>query len=75
MQSVDGKRKITTTCFVCLLILAVVGVAPRSSEFVQRLDSPDIFTAVQKQLGLKLDARKGPVDVLVIDHAEETDAN
>jgi uncharacterized protein (TIGR03435 family) len=32
---------------------------------------PDIFAAVQDQLGLKLDAKKGPVDILVIDHMEK----
>lgn len=38
-------------------------------------DRPDLFTAVQEQLGLKLESTRAPVDMLVIDHAEKPDAN
>jgi uncharacterized protein (TIGR03435 family) len=31
---------------------------------------PNMYTAVQEQLGLKLEKKKGPVDTLVIDHVE-----
>lgn len=36
---------------------------------------PSIFTAVQEQVGLKLDAGKGPVDYLVIDSVERPSGN
>jgi uncharacterized protein (TIGR03435 family) len=37
--------------------------------------APSIFTAIQDQLGLRLKATRGSVEVLVIDSAEKPDAN
>jgi uncharacterized protein (TIGR03435 family) len=36
---------------------------------------PDLFTAIQEQLGLQLKSAKLPVDVLVIDHVEKPSEN
>ena len=33
-------------------------------------ESPALMTAIQEQLGLKLDSQRGPVDILVVDHVE-----
>jgi len=49
-----------------------IGV-PKPAEGVE--PAPNLFTAIQQQLGLKLTAEKTQVDVLTIDHVEKPSAN
>ena len=52
------------------------GAPPNAPPPVPDADAPpDIFTAFQQQLGLKLDSVKAPVDALVIDKVEKPSDN
>jgi len=51
---------------------------PEGMRPMDRLDIPaaaDIFSIMEKQLGLKLEERKAPAEILVIDHAERATEN
>jgi uncharacterized protein (TIGR03435 family) len=46
------------------------GRGPRENPDVE--PPQNLFAAIQAQLGLKLDPKKGPVEMIIIDHAEKT---
>jgi uncharacterized protein (TIGR03435 family) len=48
---------------------------PSAATPAGAFDAPSIFTAIQEQLGLKLESARGPGEVLIIDHAEKPSAN
>ncbi|MBV9507739.1 MAG: TIGR03435 family protein [Acidobacteriia bacterium] len=56
--------------------VAALGGPPPGQRPADNPDAPpDLFTAMQQQLGLKLEATKAPADVLVIDHVEKPSDN
>jgi uncharacterized protein (TIGR03435 family) len=57
---------------------SIFGEANSSQQPINSLptleDKPPLFKAIQEQLGLKIEPRKAPVEVLVIDHLDEQPA-
>jgi uncharacterized protein (TIGR03435 family) len=45
--------------------------APGAPPIPESTVGPSLLSAIQEQLGLKLEARKAPVEILVVDHAEK----
>lgn len=52
-------------------VAAGIQLPPQALQLADAASGASLFSAIEK-LGLKLDSRKAPLDVLVIDHAEKT---
>jgi uncharacterized protein (TIGR03435 family) len=79
MTGLTGKYDFTLTFteedYRAMMIRAAIssGMAlpPEAIQAMERASGDSLFSALQT-LGLKLESRKAPLDVLVIDHAEKT---
>ena len=54
--------------------LPVTGDPAARAPELEAPKGPSVYTALQQQLGLKLESRKGPVEVLVVDSADKVPA-
>jgi uncharacterized protein (TIGR03435 family) len=54
--------------------LSWISHSPNSPNLDTDEDGPSLFTAVRDQLGLKLTAKKGEVEIIVVDRAEKQTA-
>ena len=50
-------------------------VEDRGAAATADVSGPDFLTAMQEQLGLKLESQKGPVQIVIVDRAEKASAN
>ncbi len=50
-------------------------LGPASSQLMADASETSIFTAIEDQLGLKLESQKGPLQILVIDRVERPSEN
>jgi uncharacterized protein (TIGR03435 family) len=64
-----------TTGVFEILLTWTPDLGPVSYDNPPDPNAPSIFTALQEQLGLRLDSRRLPVEVLVVDHAEPPSEN
>jgi len=64
LSSLVGRQTVDRTGLTGVFDFDLTWAADAAPDSV----GPSIFTALQEQLGLKLESARGPIDVLVIDH-------
>jgi bla regulator protein blaR1 len=79
-RTVVDKTGLTGNYDFTLTFTPDLGLPPATGDAIDRPtatggDGPSIFTALQEQLGLRLESQKGPVEVLVIDSAQKASEN
>jgi len=74
-RMVIDETGLTGTFDINLLMFTTDTQATRGLTAPGSSQGPDIFEAVQSQLGLKLERRTGPVEVFVIDSIEQPTPN
>jgi uncharacterized protein (TIGR03435 family) len=79
-QQVVDQTGLKGTYQYTLRFVAQGGLGPDGMPLLPDIETPQsttssVFTALQEQLGLKLESTKGPVETITIDHIEEPSPN
>ena len=75
LARVVGRVVVDKTAMAGRFDIALQWTPDDSSTAQTDSTAPSIFTAVEEQLGLKLESAKAPVPVVVVDHVEMPSAN
>jgi len=75
LTSILGRPVLDDTGLKGAWRIALTWTADDPTSAATDNSGPSIFTAIQEQLGLRLKASRGPVQVLVIEHAEKPSEN
>lgn len=67
-RPVLDKTGLDATRYFCAATFSPISA--QSADSAPESGTPDIFRALEKQLGLKLEPAKEPLEILIVDHAE-----
>jgi uncharacterized protein (TIGR03435 family) len=74
-RPVVDKTEIKGTFDIKTSVWSLGAADPDGARQAADSNSPSLFTVLEEQLGLKLESRRAPVEILVVEHAEKPSAN